>query len=405
MIQSNKEVIQKKILYAQAVYGKEEKQAVLKSLDNEWLASGPLVEQFEIKIAKLFGKKYGVAVNSGSSANLLAIRALNLPKGSEVITPTCTFATSVSEIVNNNLTPVFVDSVIGRYTIDEDLVEQAITNQTSAILVPQLIGGVADMKRLAKIAKKHKLYLIDDSCDTLAPYFGEKTVASYAEVTTTSFYGSHIITACGIGGMVLTDSEKIRDRVITLRDWGRIGNDQEEFSKRFDYKIDNIPYDAKFLYSEFGYNLKMNEVCAAFGLEQLKRLPKFLKIRRENFNKLNAFFGSYSNYFDLPYTLKGVTTNWLAFPLCVKPNAPFKRYDLLEYLEKNGIQTRVIFSGNITRHPVYKNNNYSWRGPKSFPIADYIMANGFLIGCHQGMGQVDIDYIFKTCEQFFKRYI
>lgn len=402
MLKSSQGSITQKITYAKAVFGDEEKQAVLKSLENGWLASGPLVKKFEEEVAKLFGKKYGISTNSGSSANLLAIKALGLPKGSEVITPACTFATTVSEIVNNNLTPVFVDSVIGRYTINEDLVEDAITNQTTAILVPQLIGGICDMPKLRALAKKYNLYLIDDSCDTLAPYIGSKTVASFADVTTTSFYGSHIITACGMGGMVMTDNKAIRDRVITLRDWGRVGNDQEDFESRFNFKIDNIPYDAKFLYSEFGYNLKMNEVAAAFGLEQLKKLDKFTKQRQENFELLLDCFKEYKKEFWLPYLIDKAQTNWLAFPLCLTPDAKFTRYEFLKHLESKGIQTRVLFSGNITRHPVYKNNNFAWRGAKSFPESDYIMANGFLIGCHHGMDTLDIDYIMQAVKEFFK---
>lgn len=401
MIKSGAEKINHRVLYAKAVYGDEEKQAVLKSLDNGWLASGPLVQQFEEEVAKLFGKKYGIAVNSGSSANLLAIAAFDIPKGSEVITPACTFATTVSEIVNNGLMPVFVDSVIGRYTIDEDLVEAAITNQTKAIIVPQLIGGVCDMPKLYKIAKKHGLFLIDDSCDTIAPSIKGYSVSRYAHSSTTSFYGSHIITACGMGGMVLTNNKAYRDKIITLRDWGRVGNDAEAFKNRFNFEIDNIPYDHKFLYSEFGYNLKMNEASAAFGLEQLKRLPVFMKQRDYNFKALREFFSQYDDFI-LPELIEGAVTNWLAFPLTIKEGS-FSRYDLLQHLEADGIQTRVLFSGNITRHPVYKNNNLKWRGPKTFPNADYIMANSFLIGCHQGMGDKEIEIIKTSIRGFYAK--
>ena len=403
MIRSSKSTVNMKVLYACAIFGDEEKQAVLKSLENGWLASGPLVKQFEEEIAKLFGKKYGIAVNSGSSANLLAIKAFRLPAGSEVITPACTFATTVSEIVNNGLTPVFVDSVIGRYTIDEDLVERAITEKTKAMLVPQLIGGVVDMPRLYKLAKKYNLILIDDCCDSLAPYIGKYTVSQYAHVTTTSFYGSHIITACGMGGMVLTNNEKYRDKIITLRDWGRVGNDAEEFDKRFDFKIGGIPYDSKFLYSDFGYNLKMNEAAAAFGLEQLKRLPGFIEQRQNNFNELYRYFSHYKEWFHLPRLITGARTNWLAFPLAIN-NAPFTRYDFLKYLDSQGIQVRVLFSGNITRHPVYTNNFSLWRVASSLVNSDYIMAHGFLIGCHQSLGKKEIDYVVEKCEGFFKRY-
>lgn len=402
MIQSAEEKIQNKVLYAQAVFGDEEKKAVLESMENGWLAAGPLVKQFEEEIAALFGKKYGIAVNSGSSANLLAIRALKIPPGSEVITPACTFATTVSEIINNGLIPVFVDSVVGRYTIDEYLVKQAISDKTKAILVPQLIGGICDMPKLRKLADEHGLWLIDDSCDTLAPHIGGKTVASYADVTTTSFYGSHIITALGMGGMVLTDNETIRDRLVTLKDWGRVGNDKEAFDNRFNFEIDGIPYDAKFLYSELGYNLKMNEAAAAFGLEQLKRLPEFIQLRKRNHQLLSDYFEHVTCCFMPPYTLEDVDTNWLAYPLTIRPAAPFSRYDLLKHLESNGIQVRVIFSGNITRHPVYKENGFPWRAASELENADLIMANGFLVGCHQGLSIEDVQYIIDVTDEFMK---
>jgi len=403
MLKSSQETISKKILYAQAVFGEEEKKAVMKSMDNKWLASGPLVKEFEEKVAKLFGKKFGIAVNSGSSANLIAIQSLHLPKGAEVITPACTFSTTVSSIVHNNLVPVFVDCVIGRYTIDEDLVEKAITKKTKIIMVPQLVGGVCDMPRLRKIANKHKLFLVDDSCDTFAPHIYKKTAASYSDLTTTSFYGSHIITALGFGGMVLTDDKKLRDKMVTLRDWGRVGNDKEEFEKRFSFSIDSIPYDAKFLYSELGHNVKMIEAGAAFGLEQLKRLNGFLKKRTYNFNKLKKFFSKYEKWIQVPYLLEGAETNWLAFPLTIRKDAPFTRYDFLKHLESKGIQTRVLFSGNITRHPVYRHVRIRISG--SLKNADTIMASSFLLGCHQALTDKDIKYITNASEEFFKKYL
>lgn len=399
-ITSNHEVIEKKVLYAKAIYGMEERVAVLKSMDNGWLANGPLVKQFEEEIAKLFGKKYGIAVNSGSSADLLSILSLRLPFGSEIITPACTFSTAVSSILNAGLIPRFVDSVIGRYTINERLVDEAIGENTKAILVPQLVGGVCDMKVLSDIALRHGLFLIDDSCDTLAPYLNDTPVATYSDITTTSFYGSHIITALGMGGMALTDSEELAKRIRVLRDWGRVGDDREDFESRFNYEIDGIPYDNKFLYADFGYNMKMNEASAAFGLEQLKRLPEFLRIREENFNALRGFFSQYSEYFYLPYLVEGAKTNWLAFPLTIRDDAPFTRKDMLRFLENAGIQTRVLFSGNITRHPAYL------EAPKiiygDLFEADRIMARGFLLGAHQGMTKEDVLYICNIAKKFLE---
>lgn len=399
---SSIEKIEKKVLYAKAVYGEEEKQAVLKSMDNGWLASGVLVKQFEDAIAKLFGKKYGIAVNSGSSANLLALGSLQLPKGSEIITPAMTFSTTVAPIVQNGYVPVFVDCILGRNTIDETLVEKAIRKKTKAIMVPHLIGSVVDVRVLKKIARKYNLVIIEDSCDTLAPSIDGRQSAFYSDVTTTSFYGSHIITALGIGGMVLTDREDIRNGVTTKRDWGRVGNDSEAFESRFDFKIDNISYDGKFLYGELGYNMKLNEAAAAFGLEQLKKLPQFLQIRERNFTLLKKYFAQYEKWFHIPYLLENAQTNWLAFPLTIKETAPFTRYAFLEHLEKHGIQTRVMFSGNITRHPIYKNIKY--RIASTLINSDIIMASGFLLGCHQGLGIEDIKFITKVSEKFFIKY-
>lgn len=397
-MQTNQGQIEKKVYYAQAVYGKEEKDAVMASLENGFLASGPLVKKFEEEVAKKFGKKYGIAVNSGSSANLLAVASLKLPKGSKVITPGLTFATTVSEIVHNGLVPVFVDGLIGRYTIDEAQIEAAVDEKTSAIMIPQLIGGICDMVKIKSIADKHGLKIIDDCCDTFAPSLHGETVASYADVTTTSFYGSHIITACGVGGMLMTDSKEIRDIALTLRDWGRVGNDSEEFKSRFDFEIDGIPYDAKFLYSELGYNLKMNEASAAFGLEQLKKLPTFLKSRKDNFKKYLELLEKHSDKFYLPELISGGDTAWLAIPLTIKSGAGFSRYELLQFLEKQGIQTRVLFSGNITRHPIYK--SVKFEVASDMKNADYVMANGFLIGAHHGMNTTDVEYVCSKIDEF-----
>lgn len=402
MLINSKEKIKKRILYAEAIFGIEEKKAVMESMENRFLSSGPLVRKFEEKIAKLFGKKYGIAVNSGSAANLLAIQSLHLPIGSEVITPACTFSTTVSPIVLNGLVPVFIDSVIGRYTVDENQIEKAISSKTKAIMIPHLIGGVADMKKIRKIADKHGLILIDDSCDTLAPLYDNKPIARFSDIVTASFYGSHLITAFGLGGMVLTDSKETRDTIVTIRDWGRAGSDSEVFNERFDFKIEGIPYDAKFLYIELGHNCKMTEAAAAFGLVQLKKLKKFQLIREKNFSMLVDFFNTYSKWFYIPYVLKDMKTTWLAFPLTLKKDVPFSRYHLLKYLDENSIQVRVLFSGNISRHPVYKNVEYRVNG--NLTNADFIMANSFLIGCHHGMTKRDVDYVIRVFKKFLNNY-
>lgn len=402
MLINSKEKIKKKILYAEAVFGAAEKKAVMKSMKNKFLSSGPLVRKFEEKITMLFEKKYGIAVNSGSAANLLSLQSLHLPAGSEIITPACTFSTTVSAIVLNVLIPVFIDCVIGRYTVDENLIEKAISPKTKAIMIPHLIGGVADMKKVRKIADKYNLIVIDDSCDTIAPMLDNKPIARFSDIVTTSFYGSHLITAFGLGGMIMTDSKEIRDRAVTIRDWGRAGSDAEAFEERFNIKLEGIPYDSKFLYTELGHNCKMTEAAAAFGLTQLKKIKKFTLIRQRNFSQLLDFFKAYTEWFYIPYVLKNMTTTWLAFPLTLKEDAPFSRYQLLKYLDENSIQVRVLFSGNISRHPIYKKIKYRVSG--KLVNSDFIMANSFLIGCHHGLDNKDIQYIIKVVKKFLRNY-
>lgn len=401
-ITNNQTQIKKKVLYAGVSYDKNEIDAVVRSLDNQWLANGPLVSEFEQKVAEKFGKKFGVAVNSGSSANLLAVASLELPKNGVVITPALTFSTTVSPLLVNNLIPKFVDGIIGRYTIDENQIEQAIDEKTVAIMVPQLIGGICNMRQIRALADKYKLKIIDDSCDTFAPTLGERTVASFSDITTTSFYGSHIITAMGMGGMLLTDEEEIRNSAIRMRDWGRVGNDQEEFEKRFDFSIDGIPYDGKFLYSHLGFNFKMNEAAAAFGLEQLKKLPQFLQTRKDNWMMLFDVFSEFSNYFCLPELLEDATTNWLAFPLTISKQAPFDRYELLKHFELDGIQTRVLFSGNITRHPIMQKHEHYIHG--ELTNSDRIMESGFLLGAHHAMNSSQVRIVEESIRRFLQRY-
>lgn len=389
----------KRILYAKAVYGDAEKKAVMQSLDNSWLAAGPLVSQFEKEISNLFVKSHGLATNSGSSANLLAVTSLGIPRGSEVITPACTFATTVAPLVQNGLVPVFVDSVIGRYTINEDLVENAITEKTKLLMIPQLIGGVSDMAKLRDLADKYGLYLIDDSCDTIAPQYGDAPIARWSDLSTTSFYGSHLITSMGSGGMVMTDNDELITRLRSLANWGRVGTDNEDFHERFDYQLDGIPYDAKFIYSNIGYNVKMTEGQAAFGLEQLKRLRGFQVMRDEYMGLLLKYFERYSNWFYLPELLPGARTTWLALPLTIKPEAPFTRYELLKWLDSHGIQVRILFSGNITKHPAYR-DGVDFRVHGSLEKADEIMENGLLVGAHHGLSYDDITYMTDTFEEF-----
>lgn len=395
-----------RVPYALSVHGDQEKKRVIAVLDEHRSNMGKETYEFEKRVAKSFGKKYGVMVNSGSSANLLAFELLNLAEGSEVITPLLTFSTTVSPILKKRLIPVFADVQEGTYLINIDKIEKLITKKTKALMIPLLLGNVPDMERLRKIAKKYNLYLIEDSCDTLGATFKGKPTGTFTDVTTTSFFGSHIITTGGNGGMVLMNSNEWRDKAKVLRAWGRnssLFGESEDIKKRFKTKIGNIPYDAKFIFSDIGYNFLPNEMCAAFGNAQLDRIKTFKKTREKNFKHLRSFFSNYEDIFTLPLQDPSVKTQWLAFPLTIKKNAKFSRLEIVTFLEKNNIQTRPIFTGNILKQPGFKNipNRITNDG---YSVTNNIMERGFVIGCHHGMEDKHLRKIEEIFTAFLKKY-
>jgi len=400
-----------KVYYANAVYGKEEIAAVNKVLKNHLtLMDGPLVKRFEEQVARVFGKKYGVMVNSGSSANLIALASLDLPKGGEVITPALTFATTVAPIYQCGLIPHFVDVEQSEFITDAQHIAQAINDKTVAIMVPNLLGNVCDWKDIKRIADIHGLKIIEDCADTIGyKYYESKdgTTGKYNDLVTTSFYASHIITAAGQGGMVCTNNKKLLDKLKLLRGWGRssaVFNESEAIEKRFNTKVDGIDYDSKFIFTDIGYNFLPSEISAAFGLEQLKKLPKYKKIRQRNFEALREFFMPYS---DMRWVERvgwntHADTPWLAYPLVLDRQAPFTRKQMQIHFEKNGVQVRTIFTGNITRQPVMKNKK--WKGDKEFMIADDVMENGMLIGAHQGMSLKEVNRIKEVFTSLARKY-
>ncbi len=392
-----------KVYYAQAVYGDEEIAAVVKCLKEGWLGMGKYVAEFEAKVAKIFGHKHGVVVNSGSSADLLALKIFDFPPGSEVITPACTFATTFSAIVINGLVPVVGDSELGSYNLDLRNLEKMLSKKTRAVIVPHTLGNLNDMETLSSFCKKHNLRLVEDSCDTIGGNFNGRPTGSYSDVTTSSFYASHHVTAGGGGGIVCFSDRELSQHAYAFREWGRAAlNDSERLEDRFTDKLTGIHYDKKFTYTHMGYNLKPVEMMFAFGLVQLERLKETIRLRRQVFNDLVDFFSGYEDLFIVPKEHPKAEVTWLALPLTIKDGAPFKRFELIKFLEDRNVQTRLLFAGNILRHPAYKNVPHRVVG--SLKNADKIMEDSFAIGAHQAMTPEVVDYVKGVFREFLRKY-
>ena len=394
-----------KIYYGKAIYDNKEISAATKVLKNKSLSliDGPSVKELERKISKLFGKKYGLMVNSGSSANLLGLASLNFEKGSEIITPSLTFSTTISPIYQLGLVPHFVDVDKNMFTANISQIEKCINKKTVAIMVPNLLGNIPNWKKISNIAKKYKLKTIEDSADTIGYSFEKKNTGEYSDIVTNSFYASHIITGAGSGGIVCFNNKKLYEKAKLLRGWGRssaIFNESEGVKLRFNTKVDGIPYDGKYIFSEMGYNFLPSEISAAFAIEQLKKLKNNINIRIANFQYLKSFFEDFKDYFKLPEQNNSVRTGWLAFPLLVKENKRIKRNKLQIYLENNYIQTRTIFTGNILRQPIMKGKYYK-KHKNSTKVSDDVMKNGLLIGCHHGLKLKELKYMCSI----FKKYL
>ena len=394
----------KKISYGKNVYDKREIAAVVETLKNS-TQMGYSVNQFEKKIAPLFDKKYGLMVNSGSSALILALQVLNLKKGSEVIAPCLNFGTAISSILLSNLSPVLVDCEIETLQINIKKIEEKISNKTKVLLIPNLIGNVPDWIKIRKLANKHKLIVIEDSADTLGAKIGKYPTGKYSDISITSFYGSHIISCAGNGGMFLTNKKEFFHKAKVLRSWGRMSTlikDSENINKRLGIKLKGYDYDRKFVFSESGYNFEPSEISASFGLIQLKKFKNFSKVRNLNFKRHYDFFKKLSKFFILPNIEKNISTNFLAYPMILKKGLSFNRKEIQIYLEKNNIQTRPIFSGNILRHPAFSNIISNKNKLNSFINSDYVMKYGLLIGCHHGLSLSDIKYIHNKILNFKK---
>ncbi len=394
----------RRIRYGGAMIDEREVEAVNKVMRTGMII-GEQVQTFEKRVARLLGHKYGIMVNSGSSALMLAMRLLDLPKGSEVITPVLTFSTDVASIVHVGCVPAFVDVVPDTYQINLDKIERMISPKTKAISVPNLLGGIPDWDRLRGIADKHGLLLLEDSCDTLGATLKGRPPGERADISVTSFSIFHIITCLGNGGMVAVNDETLWDRGLVLRSWGRSsekylhGTLQAESDGRFLEDVDGIPYDGMFVFEDVAYGFIPNEAGAAFGHVQLDKLEEFARLRNKVFARHDGYFAEHADIFIAPKQRDDITTTWINYPVQLRPELGWSRRDLQVHLEAHGIVTRTIFSGNITRQPMMRGVEY--RGdPEGYPAADQIMHQGVCLPCHPTMTEEDCAYLYGVLDQF-----
>lgn len=391
--------------YGKTVHGEEEIAAVVHVLRTS-TQMGKHVREMEERVAALYNKKYGIMVNSGSSALYLAAELLNYEAGSEIITPALTFSTTVAPLVKKGWLPAFVDVEEGTYNTDVNKVEEMITPKTKAMVIPNLMGNLPDWKQLREIADKHGLFVLEDSCDTLGAEIDGASSGRFTDMSATSFYGSHIINCGGNGGMLCVNTDADFNRGKLLRSWGRSSSlfvESEKIENRFNVEVDGIPYDAKFVFEEPGFNIEPSEMGAAFGLVQLGKLANNLDVRTENYRRMREFFEQYEEFFILPKQLPNSRTGWLAFPTTLRENAPFIRRDLQIFLEKRNIMTRTVFTGNILRQPGFKHVP-SKRAAGGYPESDKVMRGGMLLACHHGLNDAQISHVMESVTEFMKQF-
>src|SRR3990167_3651159 len=398
----------KDIFVGATVYDSKEIDAVNKVLKEGWLGVGKYTNLFEKKVAKYVGHKYGIATNSGSSALLLAVQSLNLPKGSKVIVCAAGFPATVAPVLHAGLVPVFVDAEWTSYSIDPEQLEMACGNHEDAVAVvfAHTVGNVANMDKIMRIANYWGLIVIEDICDALGATWDRQQVGSFGDIACLSFYPSHHITAGGLGGMVLTSNKQYAKEIISLRDWGKMHNEPTYYDayttdERNFIDIDGVDYDYRYTYSHIGYNLKPSDLNSAFGSVQMDKLPEFIKLRNSNFQKLFDIFEKYP-YFIQPTQYLEATPSWFNYSVVVKKDPPFTRNELVKYFESKGIRCRLFFAGNITRQPAFKGKGIIIG---ELPISDLLMKQAFLIACHPALTDDNIKYIGETLDGFLNERI
>ena len=389
------------------VFDDSDMQSLVESSLAFWLTTGRFAAQFERAFARYFGVRGATLVNSGSSANLLALTALTSPRlndrrlipGDEVITVAAGFPTTVNPIIQNGLVPVFVDVHIPTYNVDATRLEEAYSDRTRAVMIAHTLGNPFDLKAVKEFVDRHNLWLIEDCCDAVGSTYDSRKVGTFGDIATVSFYPAHHITM-GEGGCVLTDKPLLKTLVESFRDWGRDcwcePGKANTCGKRFEWELGELPcgYDHKYIYSHIGYNLKLTDMQAAVGLAQLGKLPAFIEKRKANFRRLRQGFADLEEFFILPEATPGSDPSWFGFPVAVRPGGALTRSSVIEYLETRKIATRLLFAGNLTRQPAYREARFRVVG--GLENTDFVMNNVFWIGVYPGITAPILDYVLDT---------
>ena len=401
------------VRYAGRVFDERELVNLVDASLDFWLTAGRYAEEFEYRFAEYFNVSDAILVNSGSSANLIALSTLTsrklgdkrLKPGDEIITVAAGFPVTTAPIIQNGLIPVFVDVDIGTYNAIPEQIEEAISSKSKAIFLAHTLGNPFDLDRVTKIVKKHNLWLIEDNCDAVGSTYNQKLTGTFGHLATVSFYPAHHMTL-GEGGCVLTDDDRLARIARSFRDWGRDcycgPGENNTCGKRFSQQFGTLPrgYDHKYVYSEIGYNLKVTDMQAAVGVAQLDKLEWFTQKRKENFNKLHQGLKPFENKIILPQPTRNSDPSWFGLLITVRNDVGFTRNDLTGFLEQNKIETRNLFAGNLTRQPAF--HNKPMRKISNLINSDYIMHNTFFIGVYPGINDVQIEYILKVFKIFFQ---
>jgi CDP-6-deoxy-D-xylo-4-hexulose-3-dehydrase len=400
--------------YAGRVFDDDELAHLVEASLDFWLTTGRFAQQFERQFARFFGVRHATLVNSGSSANLLALSCLTSPKlgsrqlrpGDEVITLATGFPTTVNPAVQNRLVPVFVDVTIPTYNVDVTQLEAALSDRTRAIMIAHTLGNPFDLGAVTEFARRHHLWLVEDCCDAVGATYQGRKVGTFGDLATVSFYPAHHITM-GEGGCVLASRPLLTTLLESFRDWGRDcwcePGKENTCGKRFDWQLGDLPhgYDHKYIYSHIGYNLKLTDMQAAIGVAQLKKLPEFIAARRRNFARLYDGLVDLQEYFILPEATPGAEPSWFGFPIAVRPEAPFTRDRAVHFLESRKVATRLLFGGNLLRQPAYR--DITARTVGTLPNSDFVMNQVFWIGVYPGLSPEALDYMVETLHDLPKR--